>query len=406
VKRGDTGKYEYRWRENGRHRSRSFTRKADYERFKAEVQRSRELGESLDLDRGKETLAEFIGVYWRRYAVPHLSDKTRDDYRGVWDRHIRGRLGPHRIKDITPAVVDELATELREAGVGEATVGKALTLLSGMFRQAVVWGRVDRNPLSEIRIPQPKRRRRVRPFAPAEVEALRAYLLGDDRLLDATLVSVLAYAGLRPQEARALEWGDVGLRTLRIERAAAGASVKATKTERDRSVRLLAPLAADLREWRAASGDVAEDALVFPNTYGGLWSDSVYRNWRKRTYGPAVAAIGRAGSAPYDLRHSFASLLIHEGASVVEVARQLGNAPSVTLDTYAHVFDERDPSGRRDAGGAIEAARRGSDVRAKSAETLRPEEEEGAEAPSGREALLRTRTADPLLTMEVLYQLS
>ena len=50
---------------------------------------------------------------------------------------------------------------------------------------------------------------------------------------DATLISVLAYAGLRPQEALALRWRDVGERTL---------MVNAQKTGQRRNVRLLAPL--------------------------------------------------------------------------------------------------------------------------------------------------------------------
>ena len=50
------------------------------------------------------------------------------------------------------------------------------------------------------------------------------------------------------------------------------------------------------------------------------------------------------GARPYDLRHAFASLLIHEGRlSVVEIAAQLGHNPTVCLDTYAHVMaEERD----------------------------------------------------------------
>ena len=44
---------------------------------------------------------------------------------------------------------------------------------------------------------------------------------------------------------------------------------------------------------------------------------------------------------PYDLRHSFASLLIHEKRlSIVEIADQLGHAPRMTSDTYGHVMRE------------------------------------------------------------------
>ena len=50
---------------------------------------------------------------------------------------------------------------------------------------------------------------------------------------------------------------------------------------------------------------------------------------------------------PYGLRHSFASLLIRDGRyTVVEVAEQMGHAPTETLKTYAHVIAEyrRQPS--------------------------------------------------------------
>lgn len=72
--------------------------------------------------------------------------------------------------------------------------------------------------------------------------------LQEGGLLDATLISVLAYAGLRLQEARALQWGDIGERTVTVERAAARSGVKTTKTGEMRTVRLLAPLARDLGE--------------------------------------------------------------------------------------------------------------------------------------------------------------
>jgi hypothetical protein len=60
---------------------------------------------------------------------------------------------------------------------------------------------------------------------------------------------------------------------------------------------------------------------------------------------------------PYDLRHSFCSLVIQEGQSVVEVAAQAGHAPTMTLNTYAHVFEELKGAARLDAEAQIKAAR-------------------------------------------------
>jgi hypothetical protein len=60
---------------------------------------------------------------------------------------------------------------------------------------------------------------------------------------------------------------------------------------------------------------------------------------------------------PYDLRHAFCSLLIGEGMSVVEVARQAGHAPTMTLATYAHVIADLEGSERVPAEASIRAAR-------------------------------------------------
>jgi hypothetical protein len=59
---------------------------------------------------------------------------------------------------------------------------------------------------------------------------MRQALIENGRLGDATLVCALAYAGLRPEEARALLWTDITRRSILVERAAAGCIIKATKT--------------------------------------------------------------------------------------------------------------------------------------------------------------------------------
>ena len=72
-------------------------------------------------------------------------------------------------------------------------------------------------------------------------------MLAQDWMKDATLVCVLAYAGVRPSEALALRWSDIHARTLLVERAlTAEGEIKRTKTGQVRSVRLLAPLREDL----------------------------------------------------------------------------------------------------------------------------------------------------------------
>jgi integrase len=62
-------------------------------------------------------------------------------------------------------------------------------------------------------------------------------------------------------------------------------------------------------------------------------------------------------ATPYTLRHSFCSLLLHQGRSVIYVARQMGHDAKLTLSTYAREFQEVDPARRRPAEEMIREAR-------------------------------------------------
>src|SRR5207253_6303934 len=88
----------------------------------------------------------------------------------------------------------------------------------------------------------------------------------------------------------------------------------------------------------------------------GPWSEWDVRNWRRRIWRPALEACELDPEmVPYDLRHSFASLLIHEGRDIAYVADQLGHSPAMTLATYTHVMRELQ---RHDRVGAEEQIRR------------------------------------------------
>ena len=333
--------WRVRWRdEQGHNRAKVLGRKRDAEAFDAEVRRMKRTRSLGQLDAGRQTLAEFGEEWWKLHAAPNLAPTTQETYASMWDTHVLPRIGHLELRDLDAAGVQRFRADLEAAGVGPASVRKTLLLLGGVLERAVEWGRLAANPAASVRKPSPARRRAVTPLTPSAVEQLRNHLLTAGRIRDATLISVLAYAGLRPGEALALTWGHVGRRALLIDGAVQLGEVSATKTGRMRSVALLGPLADDLAEWWQESGRPADDALVFPAADGRPWSRASWQNWRRRVYAAAAADLGLPTTRPYDLRHSFVSLLIHEGRSVVEVAQQAGHAPTMTLSTYAHVFAE------------------------------------------------------------------
>jgi integrase len=145
-----------------------------------------------------------------------------------------------------------------------------------------------------------------------------------------------------------LERRDVGARVLRVN---------ARKTRRMRTVDLLPPLNADLRLWTAALPGSSLTAPVLPRFDGSALNEIDWRNWRRRIYRPAARRAGLPSSRPYDLRHSFVSLLIWEGRSVAEVAEQAGHSIETCSRDYVHVFKDYEPARRVTAAEQIQRAR-------------------------------------------------
>lgn len=349
------GGYDVRYRDAaGKQRSKSFRRKRDAERFDQKAKDARQTGMLARLDGGTVTLDGYVADTWAPIHVSTLAPGTQRLYTKLYDSHIGPHLGAYELRAITAEVVGRWQADRLTAGVPAHTLRQTLTLLGGILQRALEAGRIPSNQARLVRPVTRPPRAEVRPLSPARVEAIRAVC--DART--ATVVSVLAYAGLRPQEARGLRWGHVQDRTL---------VVHAPKTRRHRpeprTVRLLDALRADLLAWRMASGRPDDDAPVFPARMGGEWTDVGFSRWRAETWTRALAAAGLPYQRPYDLRHSFASLLLHEGRSVIYVARQLGHGAELTMRTYGHVIEDLEDAPRLGAEAAIAAARRGKDVR-------------------------------------------
>lgn len=349
VRRRDdrNGQYEVRWREGGRQRSRLFAKKGDAEAFELDVKRRRALGPlAAGVIQSRMTLAEFVREeWWPRYAVPNLKPSTRRRYLEVWGTHLLPRIGDYPLREITPALVEDLCSQFRAGKVGVQTQRKALMMLQGILRRAVVRGLIPANPVSVVDKPRQPPTRRPQPLEPLTIERIRGGL----GKRDATLVSLLAYAGLRPEEATSARWADLGARSLHVH---------AGKTERARVVDVLAPPAQDLAEWRLASGRPSAGALIFPRAHGREWQLHDWQNWRRRIYQPAAKAAGVSGDMrPYRLRSSFVSLLLWEGRSLTYVAEQAGHSVATLAGHYAGVLRELEDQPRTAAADAIRGAR-------------------------------------------------
>jgi integrase len=169
------------------------------------------------------------------------------------------------------------------------------------------------------------------------------------------LILFAAYTGLRPSELVALRVGRLDLLrgTARVVEAAVEVSRLQwgpVKTHEARTVRMPRSVAELLGAY-LTDRPHDPDALVFTAPMGGPLDRGTFV---RSVFRPAIRAANEAiaklpkdrrpaplpeGLRLYDLRHTCASLLIAQGASVKAVQAQLGHATaSITLDTYGHLF--------------------------------------------------------------------
>jgi integrase len=349
--------FEVIWREpDGRQRCETFPKRREAEGRDREIRDLRDRGRHEAIDAGSESLAEAAERWWVDHVETAVSQSTAKVYASALDLHLMPRMGAMPIRDIQPGDVVGLQRDLREDGVAAMTQ-KTLMVLSGIMRHSQLLGRIPANPVGPVRIKHPKRRRAIRAPPPETIERMRALVLDRGRPRDAVLLSLLAYAGLRPGEAFALRWDCVGDRALIIEHGRADGSLKATKTNRIRTVGLLVPVVEDLEVWRTATPAPTESGLLFPRRDGDGFRDADYQNWRRRIFDPTSEAAGAAEATPYTLRHSFASLLVQAGWNALEIANEMGNSPEVVQRDYSHLFREFARGERIDPESPIAGAR-------------------------------------------------
>jgi integrase len=399
----DETRWRVRWRDpTGKMKSRSLPSKREAELFDAEI-RVVKLRGGVPVQSTKRTLNEAFEE-WQELRGRQLSGATLRTYRALWRRHIADDLGlmPLAALEASPKLIEDAMSRMLPAGAaagdspGAAARRKAVFVVSAVLRAAAEWRWIAANPLANIRKPSAPPTRRKRPLAPIVVERVR-HEMRDRRSLDssglrsvgdACLVSVLAYGGLRPQEALALTWGDIWGTALNVDKAISDGHVTRTKTGKSRHPPLVQPLADDLREWRIACGNPADRAFVFGDD-GRPWTVSQFRNWRSRVWRPALERLADADAAlehlrearPYDLRGSFVSLQLRAGCSPVEVASWSGHAVRVMYEHYAGVIHELIDQPRVSATDEIRRARTAlatqpaDEVREMVAESVRPREE-------------------------------
>jgi integrase len=224
---------------------------------------------------------------------------------------------------------------MRESGTTVQTINRCLRTLKAVLFFALERELVERNVMQRFRpFEGGKDERHVSrdAFSESEMQALMAAAKDHER----AFIGLLAFTGLRPGEAYALDWSSVDLE---------GGAIRVTRSWCDRSKSYVSPktragvrvvplsgwLVSELSAHKERTGG---EGLVFANGAGKPWGTS---NTRRDVWLPLRKRAGVRALDMYSLRHTFASLGRTAGESSFNVSRVMGHSKSTLVDAvYAH----------------------------------------------------------------------
>ena len=373
------------------------------------VEKWRQQREGLPLPELRDISVAEYGERWLRDSASRLKARTLRSYAGLFRFHIAPVFGHMKMAQLHRSHVKRLLVEKHEKELSKDTIRLIRATISAMYAAAIDDGVAIVNPATLPRRAKALGRSpkvEIRPLSESEAAAfLNTAEKKDPDYYPFFLV--LSRAGLRPGEARALKWADIdfGNRKLTVAHSLSEEDeIEDTKTGATRYVDMsqeLAEILARRFSERAASspktGSGRPPEWIFFNRRGNPLDDSRVRKHFQRL----MLLSGISGHRVYDLRHTFATLLLTMAAPITYVAAQLGHAnPTTTLRWYAHWL----PSDAARYVDFLDTVSERDRHQIGTRDDFEELEEEKTLDSLG--ATRRIRTDDLLITNQLLYQLS
>jgi integrase len=355
---------------HGRRKNRCVGTREAAERVRREIEARLALGDLTILsDAGKSTptFENYAQGWLDTYAEVECKPSTKRSYEQLLRLHVTPQFGKEKLTEIRRDKVKQFlanqSQSVREVdGVfvpkfSKNTLRLIVCSLRTVLNAAVEDGLIESNPAA-----------RVGRFTKSERPARQASAMTRDeaeKFLTAvneicpdwhSLFLTALRAGLRKGELIALKWGDIQFgesaddsnRYILVQRNYAQGRFTSPKSKKSRRVDLSRQLRARLLELRdrvllaamlAGKNSIADD-LVFPSQAGTVIKPD---NIVPRYMEPALEKAGLRRFRFHDLRHTFGSLLIQDGASLAYVKDQMGHSSiQITVDTYGHLIPGAD----------------------------------------------------------------
>lgn len=286
----------------------------------------------------KTTFRKAAELFMQLHAEVNCKPATQEAYNGYLKNHINPFLGDLKLNEISPLLIKEFIKQMVETGRRNSTVNKYTRLISEVYNFMIDSDVAVRNPLARIKSLKETKNDKIRALCTEEVQALltKTKIIYPDFY---PLLFTAIFTGMRQGELLGLTWDSINWITKKItvDKNYTHGRVGTPKTKKIRYIDMSSELAKLLKEWRLACPH-SEYNLVFPNGEG-QYQDS--HNMLKRRFKPSLERAGINTIRFHDLRHTYASLLLANGAPMKYVQHQLGHSSiTMTMDLYTHLLPE------------------------------------------------------------------
>ena len=273
--------------------------------------------------------AEFFDQKYFPFAKATKRRSQLDLY--VFDKHIRPTFGKKLLTDISSEDLDGWMTRQLDDGYKPATINKHSSMLNRMLNIAVQWAYLDKNPFKGVVIKKLPIGDHIQRFLTlSEIKSLLSACKRSTHPYLHLFVKMLLLTGARKSELRLAKWTS-------IDEQKGELFVAVSKSGRSRTIVLSKKALAVLEQIRLRSDalgmPITRDSWVFANPRTHLPYTSLHIAFFK-----ARESAGLNSVRMHDLRHTYASLLINNGASIYEVQQLLGHYNISMTERYARLF--------------------------------------------------------------------
>ena len=281
---------------------------------------------------GKDLFLKLIA----RYETAKLKPSTVTTYRNLITSKLIPFFGSRYIDQINADTIRLFVKAMPP--LTKKSHDQIMIHLKVMLDYALNDGFIKKHPFNELAINKLiddvafESDNEVIPFIPEEQERI---LAACDKPLIKYYILLALNSGMRPGEMISLQWEDIDDEFINVGRNKVKGGLTTPKTDSgNRRILILPKARLALNKLREITG---KEKYVFVG-YKGPWqsSDAFYKHWEK-----ILQKANVQYKVPYQLRHSYASMLLSNGENPLWVASQMGH---ITTEMITKIYGKWIPS--------------------------------------------------------------